>query len=254
MHQLPIEQQVLLIAQLAAIVALCIRLWASGLHRIYVHFFSYLVFEFFQTLIPFIVPVQSLLYRDLFVGTQALLIILYALIVLELYSVILRDLEGVAGVARRYIKIALAFAAVLSLLPLRLEKLPNTPTGYLYIFERPVFSTLVAFLLLISGFLVYYPVPLGRNALAYLAGYAVFFSTVTATAFMNNMGYSWNRLIGNIQMVVAVSCLIFWLLALTRKGENKQVVVGHQWNPGDEQRLLAQLQAINSSLLPPAGK
>jgi hypothetical protein len=27
------------------------------------------------------------------------------------------------------------------------------------------------------------------------------------------------------------------------------VVVGHQWNPGDEQRLLAQLEAINSSLL-----
>ena len=32
-------------------------------------------------------------------------------------------------------------------------------------------------------------------------------------------------------------------------GEIKRVVVGHQWNPGDEQRLLAQLDAINASLL-----
>jgi hypothetical protein len=254
MHQLPIEQQILLIAELVALPVLCVRLWSAGLHRTYVHFFSYLIFEFIQTLIPFLVPVQSRLYRDLFVGSQALLMILYALIVLELYSVVLRDLEGLAGVARRYIKIALGFAIVLSLLPLRFEKPPNTLTGYLYIFERPILSTLVAFVLLVSLFLVYYPVPLGKNVLVYLAGYAVFFPTVATTAFINNLGYFWNRLLGNVQMLVSVSCLIFWVLALTRQGEDKRMVVGHQWNPGDDQRLLAQLQAINSSLLPPVRK
>jgi hypothetical protein len=50
-------------------------------------------------------------------------------------------------------------------------------------------------------------------------------------------------------MGVYVTCLLFWLFALNRRGESRTLVVGHQWNPGDEQRLLAQLEAINDSLL-----
>jgi hypothetical protein len=50
-------------------------------------------------------------------------------------------------------------------------------------------------------------------------------------------------------MGVEAVCFIFWLLALSRQGEYKRVVVGHQWNPADEQKLRAQLDAINASLL-----
>ncbi len=249
MHQLPIEQQVLLIVEIAELLALCVRMWLAGLHRVYVNFFRYLVLELLQALIPLFVPLESPLYRDFFVASQAFIVAFYALVVLELYSVILRNLAGIAGVARRYIKVTLAFAILVSLLPLRIEKTPNTLTGYLFIFERPILSSLVAFVLLISGFLVYYPVPLGRNVIAYLAGYAVYFPTIATMAFFQNLGYFWNRQKGNIDMGISVLCLTFWLLALNRKGEDKRVVVGHHWNPGDEQRLLAQLEAINASLL-----
>ena len=77
--------------------------------------------------------------------------------------------------ARHYIKITLVLAILLSLLLLRIEKTPNTLTGYLFMFERPILSSLVVFVLLISGFLVYYPVPLGRNVIVYLTGYARLF-------------------------------------------------------------------------------
>ncbi|MGB6943220.1 MAG: hypothetical protein WBE37_12535 [Bryobacteraceae bacterium] len=249
MHQLPIEQQVLLIVEIAALIALCTRMWLAGLQRVYVNFFRYLVLELLQALIPLFVPLASPLYRDLFVASQAFIVAFYALVVLELYSVILRNLAGIAGVARRYIKVTLAFAILVSLLPLRIEKTPNTLTGYLFILERPILSSLVAFVLLISGFLVYYPVPLGRNVIAYLAGYAVYFPTIATMAFFQNLGYFWNRQKGNVDMGISVACLTFWLLALNRAGENKRVVVGHHWNPGDEQRLLAQLEEINASLL-----
>ncbi len=152
--------------------------------------------------------------------------------------------------ARHYIKITLAFAILISLLPLRIEKTPNTLTGYLFIFERPILSSLVVFVLLICGFLVYYPVPLGRNVIVYLTGYAAIFpdhryhrlsSTIwaisgTAKGAMSTWAFPW--------LVMA-----FWLFALSRQGEEKRVVVGHHWKPGDEQRLLAQLEAINASLL-----
>jgi hypothetical protein len=249
MSQLPIEQQVLAVVQIVVLLALCSRLCWNGLHKIYPFFFSYLVLEFLQALLPVLVPLQSRLYRDLYVVSEGLIVAFYAFVVLELYSVILRDLEGIASVARRYIKITLAFAVLLSLLPLGIEKPTSTLTGYLFIFERPILSSLIVFVLLISGFLVYYPIPLGRNVIVYLAGYALYFLTIATTAFINNLGYFWNRQKGNIDMGVSVACLVFWLLALSREGEKKRVVVGHQWNPGDEQRLLTQLEAINASLL-----
>ncbi len=249
MYQLPIEQQVLALVQIAVLLALCSKLCWNGLYKTYGFFFSYLVLEFLQALIPVLVPLESRLYRDLFVISQGLIVAFYALVVLELYSVILRNLQGIASVARRYIKITLVLAIVVSLLPLRIEKTPNTLTGYLFIFERPILSSLVVFVLLISAFLVYYPVPLGRNVIVYLTGYAVYFVTIVTMVFINNLGYFWNRQKGNVDMGISVACLTFWLLALNRKGEDKRVVVGHHWNPGDEQRLLAQLEEINASLL-----
>jgi hypothetical protein len=249
MHQLPLEQQVLEVVQIGLLLALCIKLWWRGLYKIYVFFFSYLLLEFLQALIPVFVPLNSALYIESYVASQALIVSFYALVVLELYSVILRDLKGIAGVARRYIQITLALAIVLSLLPLVAEKTPNTWTGYLFIFERPILTSLVILILLITCFLVYYPVPLGRNVVVYLAGYAVFFLTTSATVLMQNLGHFWNRQQGNVVMGVSVACLMFWLICLNRQGEIKRVVVGHQWNPGDERRLLAQVEAINASLL-----
>src|SRR5271170_2151372 len=232
MNQLPIEQQALALLQIAALLALCTKLWWSGLYKIYVFFFSFLVLELLQALVPVLVPLQSRLYRDLFVASDGLIVAFDALVVLELYSIILGNLRGIASVARHYIKITLALAILISLLPLRIEKTPNTLTGYLFIFERPILSSLVVFVLLICGFLVYYPVPLGRNVMVYLTGYALYFLTTATTAFINNLGYFWNRQKSNVDMGIAVACQVFWLLALSRRGEHKRVVLGHQWNLG----------------------
>jgi hypothetical protein len=55
-------------------------------------------------------------------------------------------------------------------------------------------------------------------------------------------------------MGVYFTSLALWLFGLNRQGETKSVVVGHQWNPSDERRLLSQLEAINASLLRSARK
>jgi hypothetical protein len=249
MHLLPIEQQVLLIAEIAALSILCLRMWLAGLHRVYVYFFGYLVLELLQALIPVLVPLESRLYRDSFVASDALVTSLSALVVLELYSKVLRDLPGIAGIARRYIKITLVLAIVIAVVLLRLGKTAATLTGYLASFERSVMSSLVVFVLLVSAFLVYYPVPLGRNVNVYLTGYAVYFLTRAAVTLMMNSGYYWIRPLSSIAMMVWLMCVVFWIAALSREGEAKRVVVGHQWNPADEQKLRAQLDAINASLL-----
>jgi hypothetical protein len=210
--------------------------------------------EFLQALIPLLVPLGSRLYGDLYVTSQAFILVFYALVVLELYSKVLRDLPGIASTARRYIKFTLVLAMVIALLTLRVER-ARTPLGkYFFPFEQAVLVSLVVFVFLLSLFLVYYPVPLGRNVIVYSMGYAVFFLTRAVVSLATNLDFSWNRWLGSIPMAVSVACLIFWLLALSREGETKRVVVGHQWNPGDEQRLLARLDAINASLVRARGK
>jgi hypothetical protein len=249
MHQLPIEQQILLVAEIAALAILCLRMWLLGLYRAYAYFLGFLVFELLQALIPVLVPLGSRLYRDLYVASEAFITAFYALVVLELYSKILRDLPGIAGTARRYINFTLVLAILIALASLGLEKAKATLTGYLWLWERTVMVSLVVFVLLVSAFLVYYPIPLGRNVIVYLMGYAVFFLTTAAQAFVYNLGHLWIRQQASIAMGVFLACLVLWLLALSRQGETKRVVVGHQWNPADQQKLRAQLDAINASLL-----
>src|ERR1700685_3268444 len=99
MYQLPIEQQILLVAQIVTLVALCARLWWDGLYKIYTRFFGYLIVELLQMLVPVFVPLNSPRYRYYYVASQALVICFSALVVLELYSVILRGLAGIGKVS-----------------------------------------------------------------------------------------------------------------------------------------------------------
>jgi len=55
-------------------------------------------------------------------------------------------------------------------------------------------------------------------------------------------------------MAATTLCLGYWVFALKPQGESKSIVVSHQWKPEQEERLLSQLQAINSSLLRAARK
>ncbi len=100
MHQLPIEQQILLVAQIVALLALCAKMSWDGLYKIYVYFFGYLVVELLQALVPVFVPLDSRMYRDAYVVSQALVICFSILVVLELYSIVLRRSAGNSGTYR----------------------------------------------------------------------------------------------------------------------------------------------------------
>ena len=175
--------------------------------------------------------------------------------VLELYTNILRDLPGIASVARRYIKTALALAVFISLMLVGIEREPSTVPQYFLVCDRVVISSLVFFILSALMFLVYYPVPLSRNVVIYSLGLAPYLLIKAATFFVDNLRYySWYREVNIVMVGASTGCLLFWLFALNKQGETKAIVVGHQWNPSDERRLLSQLQHINDSLLRVAKK
>lgn len=156
--------------------------------------------------------------------------------------------------ARRYVKVAFALGVILSLLILAWEKTPKGFVGTALIVDRVVVVALVVLVLLITAFLVYYPIPLSKNTVVYSLGFAVYFLAKAGGRVVENVSGNWYGQVNLLLVVVPTACLIYWILALNQKGEEKTVVVGHRWNPGSEERLLAQLKEINASLLRAARK
>ena len=247
MHLPPLEQ-FLLALQILALVGLCFRGWRAGLQRVYPYFFSYLLVALLQSVLLPAMTYGTVQCGYTWIATEGAIVSFYALIVLECYASVLRDLAGIASISRRYIKITLGIAILVALLLLGLETTPKTVFEYFYALDRTVVSSLLVFVLLITVFLVYYPVPLSRNVIVYSVGYAVYFLTKATALFVRNVSHEWQPQISAILLAVSTACLMFWWLALSRSGQTTTVVVGHKWHPGDEERLLSQLKAINTSL------
>ena len=248
MRQLPLEQQFLLLFQDAALILLCVRIWRSQLYRTYKYFSTYLLADLVQVLVLSVTPYDRPSYVYVWLATEGTIVCFYALIVLEMYTIVLRELTGLAGIARRYVFLSMSVAILVSLLLLAFEKSPPSPTGHFLIFERAIVGSLVACVLLITAFLVYYPVPLSRNTIAYTAGYVVYFLAKAAALFVRNVSPAWHHQVSTTLIVTSLTCLLFWLFALSPKGEVKRAVVGHRWHPEDEDRLISQLRAINETV------
>ncbi len=243
-------ETLLLYVQLAAIVGVLIRFITSGLYRTYRFFFIYLIVFTGEAVCPLVVPRGTDLYAYIFFATEGVIIVLYALSVLELYSLVLRNLPGIASVSRRYIKVALGIAIVISLALLQLEQIPMNDISRFFTFESIIVCSLVLFVFLITSFLVYYPIPLNRNVIFYSIGYAFYFTSKALALFLRNTGHpNWDEAFGFLLLAVSTACLLFWIFSLSGPGESKTVVFGHKWNQKDEQRLVEQLDAINRSLM-----
>lgn len=242
-------ERVLLYAQALALAAVLARIVSSQLYRVYKYFFGYLVVQLLQLSIPFLIRRRTDTYVFAFLGTETLIVCLYALIILELYALVFRGLHGIATTARRFIQASIGLAIGVSVLVLGLERTPGNILTKFYSFERTIDTSLVFFLLLITGLLVYYPIPLNRNILSYSIGYAVYFSAKALALFLRNTGHEWDLLFSVAMLAVSTVCLLFWAIFLTSAGEEKTGVLGHKWNPGEDARLIRQLETINASLL-----
>lgn len=248
---LPLHETLLSLLGSAALAILIVRLLAARLVRRYKYLFCYLIVNLAQTAEPFYVPFRTNLYGWVFLATEWVSMFLYALMVFELYSILLHDLRGIARLAYRYSVLALTTAVALSFLIRALLRRPGNLMEQFYYFEFPVVLSLLFFMLLITAFLVYYPVPLHRNALVYAIGYAVRFLAKAVGFFLIVFSSSaWVRGSSTAFMAVATACYVFWAICLNAAGERRIVVVGHSWtSAAAREQVLRGLQAFNESLL-----
>jgi hypothetical protein len=253
MLQLPLYQLLLVLAQTVLLIILVARLWSADLYRIYPFFFGYLLAELLRIAIMSMIPFNGRAYPTFWVVTELIVDCFYTLIVVELYRVVLRDLQGIATTSRRYITRTVVVAILGSLLLLLLEEAPKNPVSATFVVDRAIVFSLVIFILLVSVFLVYYPVRLSRNVVFYSIGYAVYFLTKATALFVRTLGHYVAPQVSTVLMIVFSVCLFFWIFTLNKQGELRTVVIGHKWKSDDEARLLSKLKDINAHLVA-AGK
>jgi hypothetical protein len=259
MARVPSIELVFWFTAIACYAILLARMVISRLHVVYRYFFFYLLFRLCRSLLLAGLDRRSSAYGWVYVGTEPVLWILYILVVLELFTIVLRDYPGIQTLSRRVLAAGLAISAMVALLML-LPNLGNPAERYpilriMYIAQRVVMSSLVVFFTILTAFLVWYPVPLSRNAVVYCAGYCVYFISGTMGLFARNIaGEAVTRITSTVLLGFGVACLIVWIALLNRQGETKRVSLRARMPAPDEARLVGQLESINRGLLRSAKK
>ena len=258
--------------EIAAYVVLYVRMRRQGLDRVYRVFGFYLLFRGARSIALAVLPwacyrvwgrpygqFENNVYGWVWILTEPLVWLLQVLVVLELYSLVLHNFKGIASMGRWVLLAGLGVAILLSsvTLPSELSHSAQQYTmlrGY-FVVSRGLDASLVIFLLFITAFLAWFPVPLNRNVVLYSMVYALYFITDTVAKLANNLvgAAAWSavNIAGNC---VDLLCLGVWIVFLDRSGEAHKVVVGHAWTARHEEQLMEQLAAINSSLTRTARK
>lgn len=246
------------ILQILAYGLVAIKLIRSGLSGTYRYLTGLMLFECARVATAGFLRRGSDLYGYFYVFSQPVLWLLYALVTLEVFHVVLRAHPGIAAFSRRSVTVAVVLAALLSASTLALFRKPDSPYWLLESFftiERVVLCSLLFFVVLLILALAWFPVPLTRNALVHAGVFTFFFGTSTAALLVRTLVGPQAAGMASIALIAAtLISLVLWGVLLTPEGEQRKVKAGYRRSPDDEDRVLAQLDAINRTLLGSARK
>src|SRR5215469_11095941 len=247
-------EQALWYINMAAAAVLFARLCALRLVSAYPFLFAYLFADALEQIVASAFPERGRIYTEIYFAGQTLKIALAIFVVLELYELALAQQPALARFGRRMLGYLFSIAAAFALVNLLLEfgAADRKRGAFLVRFLRIERSVdLVAFivLILIAGFLLWFPVRARRNVAIWLGGFLLYsFSRWTGLLLTNRFPQFTHEL--NVAMQAAsLACLVGWSLLLKREGEKEIVVTGHAWNRAQAERLSVQLDAINSRLV-----
>jgi hypothetical protein len=238
---------------------LSVRLYASGLSRKYRAFFYYLIFSTLQLGYMACLDPTSRRYQDAYVVSEPISWFLYAVVVLELYSLVLADYQGLYTVGRWALIIAVTLALLASAISLMVPSIGNQQKSllgglsvlrYYYVAERAVYLSLIVFLLTILFVLLQYPITLKRNIVVHLVVFLVYFLGNTVVYLVVSM-VGWDAVpeVPYPLLAVTLGSLGAWLALLNPAGEMRKIRLRPAWMPGKEEQLVSQLNSLNAALL-----
>jgi hypothetical protein len=241
---------------LAGTALLSVRLYWLRLRPKYKAFFYYLIFSTLQT--GFMMQLDNSwrgkVYPYAYVATEPIGWVFYVLVVLELYSLVLADYQGLYTVGRWGLFIGVTMALLASSLSLLVPS-HGPPQGsrilpYYYVVERAVYLSLVVFLITILLVLLQYPITLKRNIVVHSVVFSIYFLfNTTVYSLLSLRGFASIAIVRYTLLGVTLASLGAWLVSLDKAGENSKVRLRPSWMPGKEEQLVSQLNSLNAALL-----
>jgi hypothetical protein len=228
-------------------------------HRV---FSALIAFDLASSLAVLAVPWDRLEidYRFAWLAIMSISCVLYVWLVYAMLRSVMIDHPGILRMSRRVsigcflIAGALALgSAHIELVALSLRAHPTNLAFWVnvsFVVERALCTASLALLALMLMFLLWFPVQVSRNVAGLSAGLLIYFAAKTVLIFGRDV---WSpdslRLVSAIIILVSTGCLVFWAFYLTPARDNAQVRLGHSWKPADQERLMQQLEALNTALL-----
>jgi hypothetical protein len=247
------------IASVVALGILLLKLYWTGLFRIYRYFVAYVMVELVRGLVMSSMNSRTNLYAEVYFITQPLIWFFFIMVIMELFSLVLRNHKGIETLGRRALLGALVLSAVIAASTLVMNLQMDSPDyrflNDFLVLERLIMSSLLLFVILLTAFLSYFPVTLNRNILVHASIFGFYFlARGTVLVFRNVLGPAVVNQLNPWANAGGLLCLLGWIILLTRSGEQRAAKAGARRSAGDEERVLAQLEAINSTLLRSARK
>ena len=239
--------------ELAATLVLIASLAFHRLHAVYRFLFIYLVADALETSAALIFQENRRLYGAIYFAGQGIRIVLAVFVVLEIYRIALAGQPALARFGKNTVGYVLAAAAVVAAAGFWLDRGPvagRPPAVTHFIsFERTMDAWMLLFLLMISVFMLWFPVRLKRNSFLYIGGFVIYFLARSVGLLLSNAAPALSAKLDDSMIATQILCLILWIVALQPAGEKVTAEVGHRWNPAAADRLRVQLDSINAALL-----
>lgn len=253
MAPLPLAEFVLWYVSTGLFVVLALKLWRSGLSLKYTSFTVAALAVALLSLAAMPFTPGTFAYGLVWIISEPIILLLYVLVVLELYALVLRDYAGLATLSRRSLSVFVGLSIGISLLTLFPDlNHPETRSPwlvYVHILQRGVMTSLLVFLMFMLGFLAWYPVRVSRNTIVHSMVFVVFFlSRTISTFYLNVVGDEARRLVSLALLVINVACVSVWILALNPAGERVVVRTGLLVGEQNESRLIGKLDTLNTLL------
>ncbi len=244
-------------------IALIFRLLYLRLHSVYRVFCLFLLYELLASsvvLYEVFAHNARLDYRLTWIAMRLIAWVLSLWMVYALLTAVLEKLPGILRFSRKLLNWAFPIAIGIALLTISPDYSASGLSGSVqpivravkvaFILERVIATVCVLVLLGILGFVLWFPVQMPRNLAVFSLGYVIYFGSETVLLLMRTV---WSADITDVVSIaisfVLSGCLIVWLLFLNKQGQAVPVRIGHSWRLQDQQRLIGQLESMNTALL-----
>lgn len=241
-------------ANVTALIVLLVRLAIIRLYRIYPFLFAYFLVETGGSIVLTQMPYRSNSYALTYMALRSVVHIVTILVVFEMYRVALARHAGLAGFGRAsilaVILVTLLVAAAGAVLDKDILSGQSALVHRFFTLERTLDLVILAFLLIMAGFLTWFPVELSRNTAFSMGGFLAFYFTRAAGLLAANLlPRASLTAVSNVLLGASLLILLAWIVLLRSERPDTEPVTGHAWDPAALARVSRRLDAINAALL-----